>query len=217
MSQFPISDSSGLSDWLINAVGYKLPRMKHAFSICGMAEMIVLLCVVVQSVAQSVSDSNRPQASVVLTKLSPPTYPPLARQTRIAGDVELTLDVRSTGSVTSVTVVSGHPLLTLAALQSAQQSQFECRNCNEGVRSYRLWYTFQLVGPACCTAADGGANNSQPNEPIPRVIQSPNHVTMVNQPFCSCGASTPSRKKVRSAKCLYLWKCGFARSTGYEW
>jgi TonB family protein len=202
---------------LINVVRYKLPRVKHVLSICAVAEVIVLLCAVVQSAAQSGSNSNT-TTGVVLTKLSPPIYPPLARQTRIAGDVELTLDVQSNGSVMSVSVVSGHALLTRAALQSAQQSQFECRNCSEGVRSYRLSYTFQLVGPKdCCTAADNSANNNQPSEPIPRVIQSSNHVTVIDQPLCSCGASTPSRKKVRSAKCLFLWKCGFARLRGYEW
>jgi protein TonB len=41
-----------------------------------------------------------------------PTYPPLARQAGISGDVELKLEIRKDGSVQSATVVSGHPMLT---------------------------------------------------------------------------------------------------------
>ncbi|MGA3090215.1 MAG: TonB family protein [Terriglobales bacterium] len=44
------------------------------------------------------------------------TYPPLARQANITGDVELKLEIRKNGSIQSVSVVNGHPMLTQAAL-----------------------------------------------------------------------------------------------------
>jgi protein TonB len=61
------------------------------------------------------------------------TYPPLARQANITGDVELKLEIRKDGSIQSASVVSGHPMLTQAALNSAQRSHFECRGCEDGV------------------------------------------------------------------------------------
>lgn len=83
-------------------------------------------------------------AGVLLVKLSPPVYPPLARQARIMADVRIQLAIRRDGSVESSEVVSGHPLLKRAALESAQQSKFECRSCSDEVNSYSLNYTFGL-------------------------------------------------------------------------
>jgi len=174
-------------------------------SVCALAGLVVLSYVVVESLAQSEPSSDTAQATVVLTKLSPPVYPRLALQTRTTGDVELILDVQPNGSVASAIVVSGHPLLKQAALESAQQSQFECRNCSEGMRSYRLLYSFQLGPTSYCTETSDSANGKQEQQPYPRVIQSQNRVTLVDQPVGTCDlAFTVSRKKVRSAKCLYL-------------
>ena len=54
-----------------------------------------------------------------------PKYPPLARQTRIEGEVHLTvlLDTQ-TGLVKGVQVMSGHPLLRDAAIASVREWQF---------------------------------------------------------------------------------------------
>src|SRR5215470_10017608 len=90
--------------------------------------------------------SEQAQVDVALTKLFQPVYPPLARQARITGDVELALAVKADGSLESAIVVSGHPLLKQAALESAQRSKFECRDCALSVRSLHLFYSFQL-GP----------------------------------------------------------------------
>ena len=178
-------------------------------SICVLGVAVGLCRAVVQPMTQTAVGPETSQNGVVLTKLSQPIYPPLARQTRIVGDVVLILGIRRDGSVESATVVSGHPLLTEAALRSAQQSLFECRKCDDAATSYRLLYTFQLVGPTtCCTGTEGSANNNQPDQVIPRVIQSQSHVTVVDQPVCICDPAADV-VKVRSLKCLYLWKCGF--------
>jgi len=91
---------------------------------------------------QSVAASNTAQPEVALTKLSQPVYPQLARQARIGGDVELRLEIRSDGSVESAVVVSGHPMLRQAALDSASKSQFDCHGCSDEVTQYSLVYSF---------------------------------------------------------------------------
>jgi TonB family protein len=77
-----------------------------------------------------------PETGVVLVKLSPPIYPPLAHQAWIKGDVKIQVSIRKDGSVESAEVVSGHPMLKLAALQSARKSQYECRDC--GMKLIRI-------------------------------------------------------------------------------
>ncbi len=50
-----------------------------------------------------------------------PEYPPLAKQARISGVVRLNAIIGKDGSVESLTVLSGHPLLVQAAMESAKQ------------------------------------------------------------------------------------------------
>ena len=168
----------------------------------------LLLCSSIPvSLAQSTGSSDKPQSQIALSKLSPPAYPPLARQTRVTGDVELIVGVRQDGSVESVVVVSGHPLLKQAALDSAMQSHFDCLKCSEAGTSYRLVYTFQLGPTKYCEETDGGSSNDQRQQHYPQVSQSQNRVTVVDQPVGTCDPAAELRK-VRSVKCLYLWRCG---------
>ena len=157
--------------------------------------------------AQSMGSSNALEDGVVLIRLFPPTYPRIALTAHISGDVDLTLSVRQDGSIESVAVVSGPPLLQRAAVNSAQQSQFECRKCSDGSSSYRLLYTFQL-DPIDCPNMSEASHNTEAEQHYPRVTQSQNHVTVIDQPVGTCDPGIVVREKVRSAKCLYLWKCG---------
>ena len=88
--------------------------------------------------------SEASQEGAVLAKLSPPIYPPLARTARIIGDVQIELSIRRDGSIESTNVVSGHPLLKYAALDSAQKSIFDCHNCRADGNTYALIYSFKL-------------------------------------------------------------------------
>ena len=90
----------------------------------------------------SPSPTETQSGTVVLTKLSPLVYPPLARQARISGDVIVRLVIRSDGSVESAQVLEGHPMLKQAALDSARKSQYECHECSVSGSSYVLTYTF---------------------------------------------------------------------------
>ena len=121
---------------------------------------------------------DQPEIKVVLTELSPPIYRSLARQARITGDVKLQLGIRQDGSIASAELISGHPMLKQAALDSANKSKFECRGCKETVTTYLLTYTF-------------GFRDHD------------------DDPDSQCGSS----KQLRSAKCLYLWRCGKGQST----
>jgi len=146
--------------------------------------------------AQSAAGSDTPQTGVVLTKLHDPAYPQMAQMAGNYGDVVLTLRIKQDGTIESVSVVSGPAMLQQAAIDSAQQSHFECRECTDGATLYSLTYTFQFSNEDCCAGSTGA----------PTVSQSENRVLVVAAPFCFCD---PARsRKVRSAKCLYLWKCG---------
>lgn len=142
-----------------------------------------------------------PQA--VLTKLVPPVFPALARQARITGDVKVQVLIRKDGSVESAEVISGHPMVKQAALESAQKSEFECRDCNDMGISSSLTYTFGLwdhggcgdvVGvqpvrsPRCLYLWKCGARPFRvwpaPEERPNEVTLSPGHVTIIVAPPC---------------------------------
>ena len=184
------------------AIRTKLLYMSR-FPFFVFALAIVLCCVATTLSAQMTNGSDTAQSSVVLSSLSPPIYPPLARQAHIWGDVNLTLRIRQDGSVESTALVSGHAMLKQAALDSAQKSEFECHGCSEALTSYSLVYTFKFTEKKCCTETDE-------NEPQLRVdvTQSQNHVTILTDTACICDPSADVRR-VRSAKCIYLWRCAF--------
>jgi len=131
---------------------------------------VFLVAVVERAVAQHDITS---QAGVSLIKPHAPAYPPLARTARVTGDVKLQVGLRRDGTVSVVKVVSGHPLLNQAALESAQKSIFECRDCSKGTTLFDLTYTFVLRVDIDC-----------------------------------------SFRRLCSAKCVYLWKCGEWRPNG---
>lgn len=167
---------------------------------------VAILTPLVRSQTQNVARSDGPQEGVVLTKLTQPVYPPLARQLRVTGDVALMLSIRQDGRVESAVLESGHPLLAEAALTSVRQSQFECRGCRQGTTSYRLVYTFNLDGDCPCMPRDSNSRSVDKEQFYPRVSEAEHRVTLVGWVACICD-SWPV-KKIRSWKCLYLWKCG---------
>jgi TonB family protein len=152
--------------------GARILRMRLPLSLTvHFAAVVVCLCARVANAQGQGANRTAPETGVVLAKLSPPAYPPFARQARITGDVRIRIGIRPDGSVVSEEVVSGHPMLKQAALDSAQKSIFECRGCSDATTEYSLTYTFGFQD-------DGGCE----------------------------GVVEVSR--VRSPKCLYLWRCG---------
>jgi protein TonB len=53
-----------------------------------------------------------------------PVYPPMARATRVQGQVQIEVVIDVDGSVIQATVIDGHPFLQRAALEAAQQWKF---------------------------------------------------------------------------------------------
>jgi hypothetical protein len=162
----------------------------------------LMVCVVSFSIfvgsaqTQSPAGSDTPQRRVFLTKVHDPVYPQVVHVANVYGDVELMLQIRQDGTIQSVEVASGPPLLQRVAVESARQSQFECRACTDGVTPYKLVYSFQLSKGDCC--------NSQNS---PKVSASEDHVWVTNSQFCFCDPAATVGRKVRSIKCLYLWRC----------
>jgi TonB family protein len=156
--------------------------------------------------AQGVTGSESPQSGVVLTKLIQPIYPPVARAARVTGDVDLLLTVRQDGAVDNVVVTSGQPVLKESAVTSAQQSKFECRGCTEQLTKYRLVYTFEIEGECECEPKEAQSNKKEPEQAFPRVPDAQHRVTVVAQILCTCDPAATT--KVRSLRCLYLWRCG---------
>ncbi|HWR36613.1 MAG TPA: energy transducer TonB [Clostridia bacterium] len=54
-----------------------------------------------------------------------PTYPPLARQARIQGSVVLQALISKDGSIQNLRAVSGHPMLTPAAIDAVKQWRYK--------------------------------------------------------------------------------------------
>jgi protein TonB len=60
------------------------------------------------------------QAAKIIKKVIP-TYPPLARQARVSGTVQLVGIIAKDGTIQQLQVASGHPLLVKAALDAVRQ------------------------------------------------------------------------------------------------
>jgi hypothetical protein len=130
-------------------------------------------------------------------KLEAAEYPPMAVAARIYGDVILNVRLASDGSASAVTVESGPPMLRQATINSATRSTFQAKAGNP--IGYRLVYRFVLDQTTKCEHDDS----------YPRVKHEANLVTITEQnvPICDPTAVI-ERVRFRSAKCLYLWKCG---------
>ena len=59
-----------------------------------------------------------------VTSKVPPEYPPIARQLKIVGDVELEVLVTESGTVEKVNILSGNPVLTRPASEALKKWKF---------------------------------------------------------------------------------------------
>jgi periplasmic protein TonB len=53
-----------------------------------------------------------------------PSYPPIARQARVQGSVELRAIISKTGAIENLVVVSGHPMLVKSAIEAVRQWRY---------------------------------------------------------------------------------------------
>jgi periplasmic protein TonB len=61
---------------------------------------------------------------LLLRKINP-TYPPLAKQARIAGAVVLQAEISKDGSIQNLHVISGHPMLVPSAIEAVKQWKYK--------------------------------------------------------------------------------------------
>jgi hypothetical protein len=150
--------------------------------------------------------SDAPKGHAILVNLSQPTYPPLAHQANIYGEVRIAVMVYPDGK-TEATVESGHPMLKQVALDSAKQSGFECRQCEAAV-SYQLVYSFRLVqGSDCCSAISVPTRVAVEPQSSDATGQRQTHITITTDEICLCDPAVQLTRKNRSLKCFYLWRC----------
>jgi periplasmic protein TonB len=62
-------------------------------------------------------------SGLLLAKIEP-VYPPVARQARVQGTVVLTAIIGKDGLIKDLSLVSGHPLLVPAAIDSVKQRKY---------------------------------------------------------------------------------------------
>jgi TonB family protein len=188
---------------MVGLDGFQKPRPKR-YSWAMRSAIILIAALFNAPPFFTQNNSTVASGQVLLADLSSPMYPPLARQANIAGNEIVLVTVTPDGTVESAVVESGHPMLVLrqAAMDSALKSRFQCTDCKEKMK-YRLVYVFNIVqGTNCCEAKTAA----------PRVEQhadgsAQSHISIEAEQICICDPAFGTTKKVRSLKCLYLWKC----------
>jgi protein TonB len=85
----------------------------------------VLMVACVSSAGQQVAEIARGNADEHLIKRIDPEYPPLAKAARLQGKVLLKVTISKDGAVTSVSVVSGHPMLIPSAVEAVKKWQYK--------------------------------------------------------------------------------------------
>jgi len=63
-------------------------------------------------------------AMKAVTKKTPPDYPPIARQLRISGKVQVDVTIDADGNVENVTLVSGNAMLTPSVIVAVKKWKF---------------------------------------------------------------------------------------------
>jgi hypothetical protein len=161
--------------------------------------------------AQATDAASSQPPKAVITKLSPPFYPPIALAARVSGKVELIITISSDGTALSSTVRSGPQMLRQPAIDSATQSHFVCVECKDAAKQFRMSYSFEIGEVITCAETEPIAPaTSQVPVSYPRISQSASTVTVVDRAFGTCDPEvTLSKIRARSAKCLYLWRCGW--------
>lgn len=161
-----------------------------------MNQVILGLAALLWASGTIVAQDTQPQVTIV--KLETPVYPPMALAARVSGDVNLDVTLASDGAAATVSVLSGPQMLRQVAVDSAKRSQFRMIVEKPG-GAYQVTYRFVLDEPTKCER-----DNS-----YPRLKYEQNLVTITEQPALLCDpAAVIERVRFRSAKCLYLWKCG---------
>ena len=192
--------------------GIARPVKRKVLTMRFFGQIILLSALAISSELVSVAQQSQETASTkgaTLVNLKQPIYPPLARQANVYGDVVVTVIVHPDGK-TQMELESGHAMLAHAALDSAKQSQFECRGCDVPT-SYQLVYSFRLTREGdCCNASVSKQSVKQEIQPTEQNGIGRTLIIISAEAMCLCDPDVEvhlGKKRSRSAKCLYLWAC----------
>jgi len=82
--------------------------------------------------------------------------------------------------------------------------------------SYTLVYTFKRTSESsCCNGIGAPVQVEQEPQSYDERGRPQTHVTISAEKICICDPAPTVTKKVRSLKCLYLWKCS-VRGSAFE-
>ena len=161
--------------------------MKAVFA--ALASLVVLT----SAFAQTAPPGSAPQ----VISLRAPQYPPIALAARVTGEVRLKITLAADGTPSNVEVQSGPLMLQQSAIDSARGSRFQALTQVNPGQPGELTYSFVIVPLACDQA---------PDPSYPHVSSAAGEITVTGQVMTICDPAASVR--VRSAKCLYLWRCG---------
>jgi hypothetical protein len=131
----------------------------------------------------------------------PPVYPPMARIANLEGPVTVEITIEPNDRV-SFQKWTGHPILVQADGESLKLSKLACDSCAH-MTSFTIVFDFRVSSPEC---GSFGLNSS------PRaVLDTSTHMTISTDRYCISDPAPDLEKRVRSLRCLYLWKCATRR------
>ena len=175
---------------------YGRPSCFGPIVIC-MSRILLTVAAVVLLTEAMLAQLPSSDAQLTFVRLQAPAYPPIAMAARVWGDVILSVTLATDGTAESVTVDSGPQMLRQAAVDSAKGSRFQPVGEGKVDHVYKLVYKFSFEVLPCFQA---------PDQSYPQVKVESNTVAISGQsvPICDPAAD----RRVRSPKCLFLWKCG---------
>jgi TonB family protein len=97
------------------------------------------------------------EADSHIVKRTEPTIPPLAKLAKVGGKVRLHIAISSSGDVSSVKAISGHPLLIQSAIEAAKKWKY--RPFVEGGKPVPVETDVELDFPGGMTEPDRAAEN----------------------------------------------------------
>jgi len=99
-------------------------RLATALTVLGILIACASLAAPQEAAPERVRVSDDVMRGVLVKKVAP-VYPPLARQARIQGIVILKVLINKSGDVFDVQLVSGHPMLSPAAMEAVKQWKYQ--------------------------------------------------------------------------------------------
>lgn len=155
-----------------------------------MRAALVLLALTGAACAQEPSRPSAQPPQLGWKTRQEPIYPQMARIAHIQGEVWIEIELSPAGEIVAMRTPTGHPLLVAAAVESLILSKLVCESCGDKNAMFTVLYRFTM-----------------PETPRPATCEEGNPVA------CLAGRQAATRR-TRSARCLYLWKCGWSASPG---